>query len=180
MATTSSRGPKRSPTDPVPAVLLLRGEPLKPEVEPLGPGDGGYYQLAHREAPHHVVNARCRPAGSVSSPTHATYPSGRMSTAAGDSTSPVTGSDQRGSSGTASTRSTRFDQSVASRSTDPPLRSSRTGRAVCSNVYSLRGPAAVFRSASGTRAPTSGWSSPSWYRTSSAVIISPSCRVTGS
>ena len=87
MATTSSRGPKRSPTDPVPAVLLLRGEPLKPEVEPLGPGDGGYYQLAHREAPHHVVNARCRPAGSVSSPTHATYPSGRMSTAAGDSTS---------------------------------------------------------------------------------------------
>ena len=59
-----------------------RAEPLKPEVEPLGPGDGGYYQLANREAPHHVVNARCRPAGSVSSPTHATYPSGRMSTAA--------------------------------------------------------------------------------------------------
>ena len=82
-------------------------------------------------APHQVVSASANP-DAVPSPTQATWPSGRTSTAAGAVTAPITGSSQAPSYD-ASTSCTRSAQGPRSTLPAGPKLTS-TGRAVCSSV----------------------------------------------
>ncbi len=92
------------------------------------------------------------------SPTQATYPSGRIKTAAGAVTAPSAGS----STAPHIRASTNCIRPAHGATSDPPTwpRLSNTALASCSNSKTCTGPSAVTRSRSGIRRPSSGCPSP--------------------